>query len=229
MDIREQYKKDVGIYAANMVQSDTVIGLGTGSTATYFVAALAERLRAGTLRNIKGVPTSEKTAAQARAEGIAVTDLHTHPQLAAAFDGADEIDPNLTLIKGLGGALLREKIVAASAEKFYVFGDSAKMVKTLGVVTPVPVEIVDFARPLCERRLRALGAKPVLRVRDGKPQITDEGHVILDAFFDGISDPMALDRAIKDIPGVVETGLFVGLTTAALVAGPDGVAVHPRS
>jgi len=229
MDIREQYKKDVGFYAANMVQSDTVIGLGTGSTATYFVAALADRLRAGTLRNIKGVPTSEKTAAQARAEGIALTDLHTHPQLAAAFDGADEIDPNLTLIKGLGGALLREKIVAASAEKFYVFGDSAKMVKTLGVVTPVPVEIVDFARPLCERRLRALGAKPVLRVREGKPQITDEGHVILDAFFDGISDPSALDRAIKDIPGVVETGLFVGLTTAALVAGPDGVAVHTRS
>ncbi|MFM2310271.1 MAG: hypothetical protein RLY87_2393 [Chloroflexota bacterium] len=229
MDIREQYKKDVGIYAANMVQSDTVIGLGTGSTATYFVAALADRLRAGTLRNIKGVPTSEKTAAQARAEGIALTDLHTHPQLAAAFDGADEIDPNLTLIKGLGGALLREKIVAASAEKFFVFGDSAKMVKTLGVVTPVPVEIVDFARPLCERRLRALGAKPVLRVREGKPQITDEGHVILDAFFDGISDPSALDRAIKDIPGVVETGLFVGLTTAALVAGPDGVTVHPRS
>ena len=229
MDIREQYKKDVGTYAADLVESETVIGLGTGSTATYFVAALADRLRAGTLRNVMGVPTSEKTAAQARAEGIPLTDLHAHPVLAAAFDGADEIAPRLTLIKGLGGALLREKIVAASAAQFYVFGDAAKLVKTLGVVTPVPVEIVDFARPLCARRLAALGARTVLRLRNGAPQITDEGHVILDAFFDGISDPRALDQAIKDIPGVVETGLFVGMTTAALVAGPDGVAVHRAS
>ena len=229
MDIREHYKKTVGEYAANLVESNTVIGLGTGSTATYFVTALADRLRAGTVHGVMGVPTSEKTATQARAEGIPLTDLHSHPALAAAFDGADEIDPQLTLIKGLGGALLREKIVAASAAQFYVFGDAAKLVKTLGVVTPVPVEIVDFARPLCERRLAVLGARTVLRLRNGIPQITDEGHVILDAFFDGISDPRALDLAIKDIPGVVETGLFIGMTTAALVAGPDGVQVHRRS
>lgn len=228
MDERERYKQQVGEYAANLVQSDTVIGLGTGSTATYFVAALGARLRNGTLQNIIGVPTSERTAIQARAEGIPLSDLHTHPQLAAAFDGADEIDAHLGLIKGLGGALLREKIVASSAAQFYVFGDSSKMVKTLGVVTPVPVEIVDFARSLCMRQLQALGAKPVLRQRDGVPVITDEGHVILDAFFDGIPDPDALNAAILAIPGVVETGLFLHMATAAFVAGPDGVAVvHP--
>lgn len=226
MDPREQYKKNVGEYAANLVESDTVIGLGTGSTAAYFITAVAERLRDGRLRNVSGVPTSEKTAAQARAEGIPLTDLHAHPHLAAAFDGADEIDPHLSLIKGLGAALLREKIVAACASKFYVFGDSAKLVSMLGRATPVPVEIVDFARVLCTRRLAELGARAVLRERDGKVVVTDEGHVILDAYFDGIIDPGALDKAIKDIPGVVETGLFVGMATAALVAGPDGVSVH---
>lgn len=226
MDPREQYKKNVGEYAANLVESNTVIGLGTGSTAAYFVTAVADRLRSGVLTNVIGVPTSEKTAAQARAEGIPLTDLHTHPRLAAAFDGADEIDPHLNLIKGLGAALLREKIVAASAAKFYIFGDSGKLVSMLGRMTPVPVEIVDFARALCTRRLAELGARAVLRVRDGAVVTTDEGHVILDAYFDGIVDPRALDAAMKDIPGVVETGLFVGMATAALVAGPDGVSVH---
>jgi len=225
MDARERYKQMVGEYAANMVQSHSVIGLGTGSTATYFVAALGARLRSGQLVDVQGVPTSERTATQARQEGIPLTDLHTHPRLMAAFDGADEIDPHLTLIKGLGGALLREKIVAAAADTFYVFGDSSKMVRTLGVVTPVPVEIVDFARSLCMRRLQALGARPVLRVRGDAPQITDEGHVIIDAFFDGIADPQALNAAIHAIPGVVETGLFIGMARQALVAGPTGVEV----
>ena len=225
MDERERYKQLVGAYAADMVQSNTVIGLGTGSTATHFVAALAARLRAGAIHNVLGVPTSEKTAAQARAEGIPLTDLHTHPALAVAFDGADEIDPRLGLIKGLGGALLREKIVASAATEFYIFGDSSKMVKTLGVVTPVPVEIVDFARSLCIRRLQELGARPVLRMRDGTPQITDEGHVILDCFFDGISDPVALNTAMHAIPGVVETGLFLGMTKAAIIGGATGIQV----
>lgn len=225
MDERERYKQQVGEYAANMVESNTVIGLGTGSTATYFVAALGARLRNGSLHNIMGVPTSERTAAQARAEGIPLTDLHTHPALAVAFDGADEIDPRLGLIKGLGGALLREKIVASAATEFYIFGDSSKMVKTLGVVTPVPVEIVDFARSLCMRRLQELGARPVLRMRDGTPQITDEGHVILDCFFDGISDPVALNTAMHAIPGVVETGLFLGMAKAAIIGGATGIQV----
>lgn len=229
MDERERYKQLVGAYAADMVQSNTVIGLGTGSTATHFVAALAARLRAGHIHNVLGVPTSEKTAAQARAEGIPLTDLHTHPSLAAAFDGADEVDPRLGLIKGLGGALLREKIVASAAAEFYIFGDTSKMVKTLGVVTPVPVEIVDFARSLCTRRLQELGARPVLRMRDGAPQITDEGHVILDCFFDGISDPAALNTAIHAIPGVVETGLFLGMAKAAIIGGAQGIqVVYPQ-
>jgi len=229
MDDRERYKQLVGAYAADMVPSNSIIGLGTGSTATYFVTAVAERLRDGRLTNVIGVPTSERTAAQARREGVPISDLHTHPQLAVAFDGADEIDPHLGLIKGLGGALLREKIVASAATQFFVFGDSTKSVRTLGVVTPVPVEIVDFARSLCMRRLTALGARPILRLRDGAPQITDEGHVILDCFFDGIADPHALDAAIHAIPGVVETGLFLGMATAAIIGGPDGVQmVYPQ-
>jgi ribose 5-phosphate isomerase A len=229
MDDRERYKQLVGAYAADMVPSNSVIGLGTGSTATYFVTAVAERLRDGRLTNVIGVPTSERTAAQARREGVPISDLHTHPQLAVAFDGADEIDPHLGLIKGLGGALLREKIVASAATQFFVFGDSTKSVRTLGVVTPVPVEIVDFARSLCMRRLSVLGARPILRLRDGQPQITDEGHVILDCFFDGIADPQALDAAIHAIPGVVETGLFLGMATAAIIGGPDGVQmVYPQ-
>lgn len=229
MDDREHYKQRVGAYAAAMVLSNSVIGLGTGSTATYFVSALAERLRDGRLTNIIGVPTSERTATQARREGVPLSDLHTHPQLAVAFDGADEINPHLGLIKGLGGALLREKIVASAATQFFVFGDSSKLVGTLGVVTPVPVEIVDFARSLCVRRLSALGARVVLRERAGQPQITDEGHVILDCFFDGISDPAVLDTAIHAIPGVVGTGLFLGMATAAIIGGPDGVQmVYPQ-
>jgi len=229
MDDRERYKQLVGAYAADMVPSNSVIGLGTGSTATYFVTAVAERLRDGRLTNVIGVPTSERTAAQAHREGVPISDLHTHPQLAVAFDGADEIDPHLGLIKGLGGALLREKIVASAATQFFVFGDSTKSVRTLGVVTPVPVEIVDFARSLCMRRLTALGSRPILRLRDGQPQITDEGHVILDCFFDGIADPQALDAAIHAIPGVVETGLFLGMATAAIIGGPDGVQmVYPQ-
>jgi ribose 5-phosphate isomerase A len=222
----DQYKEQAAERALAMIQSGMRLGLGSGSTVTFMLRGLAARLRDGRLHDIAGVPTSEATASLARELGIPLLTLAEAPALDVALDGADEIDPQLNLIKGLGAALLREKIVAASADRFVVFGSSSKLVDVLGVRTHVPVEVVAFAIPLCERRLAALGSAPVLRrLPDGTPLRTDEGHVILDCRFPSISDPGALGAAIAAIPGVVGHGLFVGMADCAVVAGPSGVQV----
>jgi ribose 5-phosphate isomerase A len=200
------------------------LGLGTGSTAKHVLRGLAARLRDGRLRDIVGVPTSEEIAALARELGISVVTLAERPRLDLAIDGADEIDPQLNAIKGLGGALLREKIVAASAERFVIVGDETKLVARLGQRAALPVEVIPFGLPLCERRLAALGCVPTLRrVAGGDPFRTDEGNVILDCRFDAIGDAPALAAAIDAIPGVVGHGLFLGMAAFALVAGGDGV------
>lgn len=207
-------------------RSGMALGLGTGSTADAMLYALAERLRDGRLSGIVGVPTSERTEALGRLLGIPLATLEERPELDLAIDGADEVSPALHLIKGLGGALLREKIVAASARAFVVVADESKRVDRLGVRTPLPVEVVAFARPLCERRLLALGCAPQLRnAADGTPYRTDEGNVIIDCRFGGIDDPAGLAAALAAIPGVVGHGLFVGMATAAVLAGPAGISV----
>lgn len=218
------YRQRAAERALDYVENGMAIGLGTGSTASFMLRGLAARLAEGRLQRIVGVPTSEQTAALARELGIPLTTLDQHPSLDLALDGADEIDPHLRLIKGLGGAMLREKIVAASAKRFIVMASDRKRVERLGERSPLPVEVVAFGMPLCMRRLAALGGKPVLRRdRTGAPFVTDEGHLILDCHFGVIADPEALATAICAIPGVVAHGLFLGMASLAVIAGPDGV------
>ncbi|MDW8212293.1 MAG: ribose-5-phosphate isomerase RpiA [Roseiflexaceae bacterium] len=218
------YRQRAAERALDYVENGMAIGLGTGSTASFMLRGLAARLAEGRLQRIVGVPTSEQTAALARELGIPLTTLDQHPSLDLALDGADEIDPQLRLIKGLGGAMLREKIVAASAERFIVMASASKRVKRLGERSPLPVEVVAFGMPLCMRRLAALGGEPVLRRdRTGAPFVTDEGHMILDCHFGIIADPEALAAAICAIPGVVAHGLFIGMASLAVIAGPDGI------
>jgi ribose 5-phosphate isomerase A len=226
---RDALKRQAAEHALNYVQSGMVIGLGTGSTARHVLDGLAARLKDGRLREIVGVPTSEATAATAQRLGITIATLDQRPQLDLAIDGADEIDPALNAIKGLGGALLREKIVAASARRFIVIADETKLVDQLGTRAPLPVEAIAFGRVLAERRLAELGCTPVLRrTADGEPFRTDEHNLILDCHFDGIRDAAAINAAIHAIPGVVDHGLFIGMVALVVVAGASGVATMVR-
>lgn len=217
----ESYKKEAAHAAVAFVQDGMVVGLGTGSTARYAVLELARRLREGELRGVKGVPTSEATKDLALREGIPLVDLPPEG-VDLAIDGADEIAPDLSLIKGLGGALLREKIVESNAKEFIVIADHTKKVSVLGRGV-VPVEIVPFGHLATLRAIRSLGGEPELRMNGDEVYFTDGGHLIADVRFGPIGDPLGLHKALLEIPGVVETGIFVGLATRALVAGPMGV------
>jgi len=209
------------------VRSGMVLGLGTGSTATCFIELLAGRLRVGELRDVVGVPTSERTATLARELGIPLVSLAERPRLDLAVDGADEVDPNLNLIKGLGRALLREKIVAMHAEQLIIAADESKLVLRLGAREPLPVEIIPFGAEAHVRWLNTLGCRAELwREEGGAPVVTDNGNYLTRCWFpDGIADPHSLARALADRPGVVEHGLFLGMTSAVVVATPVGVRV----
>lgn len=217
----EQYKKEAAHAAASLVESGMVVGLGTGSTARYAVLEIARRLREGEIQGVRGVPTSEATAELARKEGIPLVDLPPEG-VDLAIDGADEIAPDLSLIKGLGGALLREKIVESTAREFVVVADHTKKVPVLGRGV-VPVEIVPFGYRATLRAIAALGGEAELCMDGDEFFFTDNGHLIADVRFGPIGDPLGLHRALLEIPGVVETGLFVGLASWALVAGPFGL------
>lgn len=213
--------------AVDFVEEGMRVGLGTGSTARLFLEALAARRGRGELADIVGVPTSVDTEERARALGIPLTSLEQVTTLDLVVDGADEVDGELRLIKGLGGALLWEKIVASAADRMVVMVDDSKLVERLGAKGPLPVEVVPFGWPVHVPALGELGAEAELRTRpDGAPFVTDGGHYILDCRFpDGISDPEALERALQARPGVVETGLFLGMASAVVVGGDDGVRV----
>jgi ribose 5-phosphate isomerase A len=212
--------------ALSEVKAGMKLGLGTGRTAEQFVRLLGARVRAGL--DVVGVPTSERTAALAAAEGVRLTDLDADPALDLTVDGADEVDPALRLIKGGGGALLREKIVAAASKRMLVVCDEGKLVDTLGAF-PLPIEVVPFGLGATRRAVEAaaarLGLSGAIGVRPagGSPFVTDGGHVILDASFGRIPDPDALAGALASIPGVVEHGLFIGLASSAIVGRQDGV------
>jgi ribose 5-phosphate isomerase A len=209
--------------AVESVESGMIVGLGTGSTAVHALRAIGRLLREGDLRNIVGIPTSEATARQARTLAIPLGTLDEHPVIDLAIDGADEIDPDLNLIKGLGGALLREKIVAMASKCFMVVGDYRKQVSQLGTRAPVPVEVIPFARYPVTAYLKSLGARVVTRKEDGERFRSDEGNIILDCHFDGIKDPEQLAHAIRSQPGIVEHGLFLGIASTAIVATPTGI------
>jgi ribose 5-phosphate isomerase A len=214
-------KELAGRAAAKLVATGNVVGLGTGSTAYFAVIALGERVKAGL--KIIGVPTSVATGELARSLGIPLSTLDEHPEIDITIDGADEVDPKLNLIKGGGGALLREKIIATASKKMIVVADSNKMVPILGKF-PLPVEIIPFARAVVEKKIEALGATCKERTRaDGTPFVTDEGHHILDCNFRKMQDPRAVARALSDMPGVVEHGLFMGIAKSAIVGRGDSV------
>jgi ribose 5-phosphate isomerase A len=219
---RDQEKEAAGRAAAKLPRDGDVVGLGTGSTAYFAVVALGERVKAGL--KIIGIPTSEHTADLGRAVGIPLTTLDDHPEIDITIDGADEVDPRLNLIKGGGGALTREKVVASASKKMIVVADSGKVVTVLGKF-PLPVEVIPFARTVVERKIVSLGGSPKLRAKaDGSPFVTDNGNEILDCSFGKIEDPPALARILSDTPGVVEHGLFIGLATIAIVG--KGTAVE---
>ncbi len=224
-----ELKKMAGEKAAEFVESGMVIGLGTGSTAVYATRAIGQKLQDGRLRHVLAIPTSAQTARQAQEAGVPLTDFDAHPILDLTIDGADEIDPQLNLIKGLGGALLREKVVAAASKRLIIVADERKLVAKLGTRAPVPVEVIQFAQRPTHDFLATLAAEVRLRqAADGaeRPFVTDEGNVIWDcAFLNGLDDPAATARAIIAQPGVVEHGLFLGLATLAVVATTDGVQI----
>ena len=217
----DAYKRAAAEAAVAMVEDGMVVGLGTGSTAAFAIDALIRRTRAGL--SIRAIPTSERSASQARAGGIAVIGFDAATRIDLTIDGADEIAPDgLALIKGLGGALLREKIVAASSARMVVIADDGKLVQRLGERAPVPVEVAPFGWQATAERLRTLGAE--VTVRGGQaPFRTDGGNMILDCRFPPIDDPAALEVRLRSCVGVFETGLFVGLASLALVAGAGGV------
>ncbi len=224
---QDSWKQLAGTAAAELVENGMLLGIGTGSTAVYLVYALAQRMQAG-LHIAGAVPTSKAIAQLASSLGIPLTDLDTHPILDLAIDGTDEIDDQLRLIKGAGGALLREKVVASAARRFVVIGDVTKRVTQLGSKMPLPVEVVPFAMTPVFKHLEALGAGVQLRQLAGQTFITDNHNVILDCIFPGgISDPSDLHARIKWIVGVVETGLFLNLVEQAIIAGPGGVSYLP--
>ena len=221
----DEFKREAASAAVERyVESGMVVGLGTGSTATFAVQRIGELVASGELRDLKGVPTSAKTTALANELGIPLATLsEARPRL--TIDGTDEVSPDLALIKGRGGALLREKIVASSSEEgLIVVADATKTVDTLGT-GPLPVEIDTFGWEVTLEALAALGCEPELRMDwtdPDRPFVTDGGHYTADCKFNEISDPASLEVEIKRIPGALECGLFVGIVRAAIIAGKNG-------
>ena len=222
MENLEALKELAAKAAVKYVKEGHIVGLGTGSTARYVVLALGERVKAG-LR-IKGVPTSRETAELARQQGIPLIDQDNAWIIDVAIDGADQVDPGFNLIKGGGGALLKEKIVAASAKQFIVMVDHTKRVPVLGGSFPLPVEVVPFGWGSTAREIGALTkSRVVLRERNGAPFRTEAGNMIVDVHIDRIEQPGDLEIALNKIPGIVETGLFVNRTDVLIVGTPQGV------
>jgi ribose 5-phosphate isomerase A len=223
-------KEQAGREALNYVQSGMVLGLGTGSTSAYFVDALGEHLKRGAIRDIVGIPTSEGTAERARSWGIPLTTLAEHPRLDLVVDGADEVDPDLNLIKGLGRALLREKIVEIRADCLLIIADESKVVQTLGR-GPLPVEILPFGAEVHVAWLNSLGCRAELwHEVDGSPIVTDNGNYLVRCWFpEGIAEPYSLARTLADQPGIVEHGLFLDMADVAIVAGERGIRVLERA
>lgn len=220
-------KQAAGERAAEFVRDGMTIGLGTGSTAYWTITTLGAMVKDGL--NIRAVATSEQTARLAAGLGIKLASFAEVKELDITIDGADEISPALDLIKGGGGALLREKLVAAASKRLVIVADERKRVPTLGAF-PLPVEIVPFAWEVTARRISGLRCAPTLRLDEGKPFVTDNSNYILDCACGMIDDPARLNRELKLLPGVVETGLFVGMADVAVVAGERGVElIEPRT
>jgi ribose 5-phosphate isomerase A len=226
---RDELKRAAAQRAADYVQHGMVVGLGSGSTAAYATLAIAERLRDGVLRDIVAVPTSEETAILARREGIPLIDLDERPAIDVTIDGADEVDAQLNVIKGMGGFLLREKIVAYATHRQIIVADDSKYVERLGTLGPVPVEVVRFGWRHTEAALARTGATTIRRIKhDGTPFITDEGNYIIDCRYPGINAPYELTTTLNAIPGVVDNGLFLGIVELVVITSVTETRIMER-
>jgi ribose 5-phosphate isomerase A len=205
--------------AAELIPEGSVVGLGTGAAASLFIRALGERVRQGLV--VRGVPTSQASADLARQLGIPIVDLSDVEAIDVDVDGADEVDPQCDLIKGLGGALVREKIVAAASRHVVILVGAEKLVPMLGSHGVLPVEVVPFGVPLCQMRLAEIGCDPHLRTSDGAPFVTDNGNQIIDCRIKPLVDPAHLESQIREIPGVVASGIFLGMAQTVLVQRGD--------
>lgn len=219
-DVVKLMKQEVGRAAANRVQSNTVVGLGTGSTTAFAIQFIGERLKSGELTNVKGIPTSFQAIVLARDFGIPLVSLDEVDRIDVAIDGADEVDPQKTLIKGGGAAHTQEKIVDSLADQFIVVVDSGKLVDKLGTTFLLPVEVVPMAVTPVMRAIRGLGGEPTLRmgVKKAGPVVSDNGNLIVDVkFANGIDAPADLEKTLNNIPGVLENGIFAGVADVVLV------------
>lgn len=224
MTEQDAQKQRAATRAVEAVRDGMVLGLGSGSTVAFMLEALAARIAAGL--TIVGIPSSEQTAAAARRLGIPLTDFAAHRRIDLTIDGADQIARGtLDLIKGLGGALLREKMIAQASAAMIVIADETKLVARLGGTTPLPVEIVRFGHEVTLDRLTGLGAAPVLRAVSARPFVTDNGNLIADCRFAAIQDPASLEARLRAVAGVVATGLFCGIATKAIIGTASGVEI----
>ena len=223
-------KQAAAEHGASLVQSGMVLGLGSGTTSALMVQAIGRKLRDGTLRSVVGVPSSSAIAAVAKESGVPLSTLDEHSALDLNLDGADEVDPDLGLVKGLGGALLWEKIVATASRQVVILVDESKLVSRLGIKAPLPVEVVPFGWKTHLAFVEALGGKPVLRTEpDGRPFVTDEGNYILHCRFEGgIANPVELEACLLQRAGIVGTGLFLGVAHRVIVGKAGGVEVLTR-
>jgi ribose 5-phosphate isomerase A len=212
-------KQEVGKAAASRVSSDSIVGLGTGSTTAFAIQFIGERLASGDLKNVLGIPTSFQSEVLAKKYGIPLTTLDAIDHIDVAIDGADEVDPQKNLIKGGGAAHTREKVVDTLAKQFIVVVDEGKLTDKLGSTFLLPVEVIPMAVSPVMRRLEILGGKPELRmgIKKAGPVVTDQGNLVIDVKFDEIKNPSELEATINNIPGVLENGLFVGVTDLVLV------------
>jgi ribose 5-phosphate isomerase A len=222
----EHFKRLAAEKAVERVRDGMVLGLGSGSSANYATIKIGQLWQSGALKDIVGIPTSQATEALASEYDIPLGTLDEHPVVDAAIDGADEIDPNLDLIKGLGGAFVREKIIEINARQLIIVADDRKLVQKLGTRGPLSVEVTQFAWKAHAQWLASLGCTPVLRGGEENPYVTDNHNYILDCTFpDGIDDPAELDATLNNHPGIVGHGLFLGMATEAIIADEDGIQV----
>lgn len=229
-DLSKLMKQEVGKAAADRVQSNSIVGLGTGSTTAYAIQFLGERLQRGELENIQGIPTSFQAEVLSKQYGIPLTTLDAIDHIDIALDGADEVDPNKNLIKGGGAAHTREKVVDSLANQFIVVVDSGKLVDKLGSTFRLPVEVIPMAITPVMKKLEQFGGKPELRmgVKKAGPVVTDQGNLVVDIKFEEIANPGELEKEINNIPGVLENGLFVNVADVVLVGEIKGDQVNIR-
>ena len=214
-------KKIAGEKAVEHIEAGMVVGLGTGSTAYYAIKKIGDEVKEGL--EVTCIATSKATEVIAKECGIPLSSLAEHPDVDVTIDGADEVDPNLNLIKGMGGALVREKIIASASKKVVIVADPSKIVDVLGTISPLPVEVIPFGVNFCQKQLQKFGCKVEIRKKNNEPFVSDNGNYVVDCFFKKILEPKKLQKEINCIPGVVDNGLFLNMADEVIIGTKDGI------